>query len=726
MSSPALHVPALLFSLVLICESISTVAFQLTSFLTRSQITNHGLQRRFPVTKTRFGRQPDLIPGIWPSSSSGLFMIRRGSIGEEDADDQPTELDNNKIIIYAKVQLEELLISDLLVIVEEYKIRITPTASRDDLIDLIMQYQKNPIKSDSPRVVGSDGTGNEATEYQRRRNRESIPINGTNSATNSSKRRQRRRAFESPSIDDPAFQRRRTRRTRNTNPQSNAYAKRKQRRKRNNQASLWDETFEDLNSYVSIGTAREAKRLGLQAVDEVTNAARIATDRVGRRIGNWSKKRSVRHRYNRGQGRDVDDDVDGVQEVDWYYVSRDEELDRDSSEPSTPRPSPRPRRSPRTSRVGQEPRSNRYRPESRSASRDPLTGRSRPVRRKSSRDSNETGVNGRVAPRTREQIKKKRVVRRETTRGRNSSFNGEKKKELLALPPKLETVDYVPNLDQDPKTVRENDITPDEILYPDMSKDSQWDSECGDANEMFKGSKKKKEEQKSERKMVSSRQQRNPSNTTKKVYSAYPKDSEILDFEELYGSTAAGAIDSIGEFLADVAGGDYSRGATTRKRRSSANETTLGGHDKERLWKKRESRRERYPHSNRPKRRYWKDRLAERVDYALGVHEDGKYYRSWQQQLDRKKAEEVDGNDPVSIFYDTNQKVRRRKNNAPFWEQDGNLVSVLFGRTPSGKELTFNVRVPLIRFCSKVFVKALFRLTYFKPYPENVRTRYEC
>jgi hypothetical protein len=167
------------------------------------------------------------------------------------------------------------------------------------------------------------------------------------------------------------------------------------------------------------------------------------------------------------------------------------------------------------------------------------------------------------------------------------------------------------------------------------------------------------------------------SNAKKKVYSVYPEGKDDFDLEEIYGKAAAGAIDSVGEFLADVASGEYGKENKTasweRNSTSTANE------------QQKES-------EQIPKRRYWRDRLAERVDLALGVHEDGGYYKSWQDRHDREHEQESEGNDPVSIFYGKQKKRRRSKTVVgPFWEKDGSLKSLLFGRNSDDQQLAFNV-----------------------------------
>ena len=70
------------------------------------------------------------------------------------------------------------------------------------------------------------------------------------------------------------------------------------------------------------------------------------------------------------------------------------------------------------------------------------------------------------------------------------------------------------------------------------------------------------------------------------------------------------------------------------------------------------------------KARIWKDRMEEQIDYILGVHDDGAYYNSWEKQLGADLPR---------------RPPRREKHRVKqFWEQDGNLMSLLLGRNPGG------------------------------------------
>ena len=192
------------------------------------------------------------------------------------------------------------------------------------------------------------------------------------------------------------------------------------------------------------------------------------------------------------------------------------------------------------------------------------------------------------------------------------------------------------------------------------------------------------------------RKDRQSYDAKKKVYSVYPikeGDQEQKELEDLYGEAIVSAIDTVGEFVADVTEGRYWGNTTGIGSSVSSNRTTSKT--------MKESSSTSKPH----KKRYWRDRLTERVDYALGVHEDGKYYRSWQDQLEREKSQER-GNDAVSIFYGRQKKDRGPKRPVAFWEEDGSLMSLFFGRTPDGKTLSLSKlfeRENSVNICTTIF-----------------------
>ena len=92
--------------------------------------------------------------------------------------------------------------------------------------------------------------------------------------------------------------------------------------------------------------------------------------------------------------------------------------------------------------------------------------------------------------------------------------------------------------------------------------------------------------------------------------------------------------------------------------------------------------------------KHWKDRLEERFDYMLGIHEDGAYYNSWAGKAKADKRREG-GRDAFSVARGVQPKRRgvsptgRTKYTKPIWEEEGNLISLLFGRSKSGGGLLF-------------------------------------
>lgn len=391
------------------------------------------------------------------------------------------------------------------------------------------------------------------------------------------------------------------------------------RRERNNQlGGVWDDTF--------IPTAKEATKWGLKAVDGVTNVAKITTDDLGKRLTRLKRSR---------RARDEDDDGVKVKEVDWFYVSKDEEVTRLKA-----RPRPRKKKFKRTVH--------------------PPDARRRPKKLKR---------RGRAG----EQIEE-----------RNEIAIDQNGKKLLALPPTLDGVVYVPDLNQASKPSKNKEeirsIPTLPIYYQQNGSPTNDRNARGNITKDVLDEEDSKQTKKRRSSPRTLRQKGDRASAKKKVYAVYPQGKDDFDLEEIYGKAAAGAIDSVGEFLADVASGEF---GIENKTASSRENPTYTAHQQQ-------QKSERIP-----KRRYWRDRLAERVDYALGVHEDGGYYKSWQDRYDKEHAQEqeCDGNDPVSIFYGNQKKRQRNKKVGPFWEKDGSLMSLLFGRNSDGQQLAFNVSI---------------------------------
>jgi hypothetical protein len=227
----------------------------------------------------------------------------------------------------------------------------------------------------------------------------------------------------------------------------------------------------------------------------------------------------------------------------------------------------------------------------------------------------------------------------------------------MALPERLDGVVYFPSVDRSNPMAQEDDVKSPKIVV---------DSNTVEEKDQIDATRRKRSSS------PPSLQNRTRASSGKKIYSVYPQNDNndnAMDLEELYGKATANAIDTVGEFLVDVISGEksFENGTEYPKRAKDTKSAPI-------------------------RRRYWKDRLAEKVDYALGVHEDGGYYKSWQDQLDRQRAMESDTRDPISIFYG-NQKKRQRekKKTGPFWEEDGSLMSLFLGRNPKGREIKFHV-----------------------------------
>lgn len=240
---------------------------------------------------------------------------------------------------------------------------------------------------------------------------------------------------------------------------------------------------------------------------------------------------------------------------------------------------------------------------------------------------------------------------------------------LNALPPKLQDVDYIPDLENE-------DIPKDSFAVSSSSNQAANPPASSKTNDQ------------------TSRKKRLSNDKKKNVYSVYPitEDEKHSDMEDLYGELVVNAIDTVGDFVADITEGKYWTNRTQSNIDSTSNNTSS-----------RSSRGT--PSSKSYKRRYWRDRLTEKVDYALGVHEDGKYYKSWQDQLELEKARGV-GSDAVSIFYGRQRKHRGPKKSVPFWEEDGSLMSLFFGRTPEGRTLTLSKlfeRENSVNICTTIF-----------------------
>jgi len=183
-----------------------------------------------------------------------------------------------------------------------------------------------------------------------------------------------------------------------------------------------------------------------------------------------------------------------------------------------------------------------------------------------------------------------------------------------------------------------------------------------------------------------------PQQKSKKVYSPYNSNNENNIFNRYSKNDDEedrDVVDRVGDFLADTADAfmwgrydvdyDDEGGAFSSQKRQPSSRSDGSSPTTPRASSSTRSS---------PKRKFWKDRLEERLDSMLGIHEDGDFYHSWS---DRFRQEHQNDNN-VGNGYDAfdvaqgrqrpskgRQQQNRRQNEKPFWEDDDNLVSLLFG-----------------------------------------------
>lgn len=178
-----------------------------------------------------------------------------------------------------------------------------------------------------------------------------------------------------------------------------------------------------------------------------------------------------------------------------------------------------------------------------------------------------------------------------------------------------------------------------------------------------------------------SQQPRNSWQPQRRIYSPYHEEKSAFDID------GKDAIDRFGDFVADKA------------------EEVLWGTDKK-IWESNEGQRQKKASIAR----YWKDRLEEQFDYALGLHDDSQYYNNWEEELKREKKGKR-----TKPHRQTNRSKKghsRSNGDVPVWEEEGNLVSLLFGRRPSGGQLSLE-RFMDIKLGSKFLLINIVR-SFFK------------
>jgi hypothetical protein len=184
------------------------------------------------------------------------------------------------------------------------------------------------------------------------------------------------------------------------------------------------------------------------------------------------------------------------------------------------------------------------------------------------------------------------------------------------------------------------------------------------------------------------RKRKNQNTHDKKVYNPYGRGGrDILDDDK-------DAIDRVADFLANTADQIFDRilvtGNNVVDNYQADADTTTRSADAQRpldgTATKRSSHQPRNNNNNkknRTRRKHWKDRLEERLDSMLGLHESGDFYRSWTERDERNKVGDDEPFDAFSVAQGRKPQKRRGKSryDKPFWEEDGNIFSLLFGRT---------------------------------------------
>ena len=183
-----------------------------------------------------------------------------------------------------------------------------------------------------------------------------------------------------------------------------------------------------------------------------------------------------------------------------------------------------------------------------------------------------------------------------------------------------------------------------------------------------------------------------PRGTGKKIYSPY-------------GSTSSGymdnvdddkdALDRFGDFIADVADkvmwgsyvGDNSTNANARRQQKEdgpfSNNDHPSANDEQSSTRRKRSTRQ---PQEEEQQQHWKDRLEERFDSLLGIHRGDDDYKSWLEREEEDRQNE-EGFDSVSVArgrqpknrHKTVSRYRRRTYKKPFWQDEGSLLSILFG-----------------------------------------------
>ena len=180
----------------------------------------------------------------------------------------------------------------------------------------------------------------------------------------------------------------------------------------------------------------------------------------------------------------------------------------------------------------------------------------------------------------------------------------------------------------------------------------------------------------------------------KKVYNPYSSDGrDITDNDK-------DAIDRVADFLTNAADQIFDRILVNDEDNNYSNynneaanaDTTTRATDAATAFDETTTSRAQYQRGNGSKsnrkqhRKHWRDRLEERLDSMLGLHENGDFYRSWTERYEEDKDTIVGNDEPFDAFSVAQgrkppKRSRKTLYDKPFWEEDGNMFSLLFGRT---------------------------------------------
>jgi hypothetical protein len=137
----------------------------------------------------------------------------------------------------------------------------------------------------------------------------------------------------------------------------------------------------------------------------------------------------------------------------------------------------------------------------------------------------------------------------------------------------------------------------------------------------------------------------------RRVYSPYTKGQDGYDYYDDMEDVYKDGVDNMGHFMVNAVDSFLWGRASSSYRPSQRRRThKRSGH--------------------------WKDRMEEQFDQFMGIHEDGKYYDRWANQ-DWEENENATGKDAVS--YARGRAPKRGRRTKPVWEENGSLLSVLFG-----------------------------------------------